>query len=59
MDIGLNLKQIRALIGSVLRARQQLHAPQKVELDVALKLICKDPIIGEEKVGDLLGGICL
>ena len=28
---------------------------QKVELDAALKLIFKDPIFGEAKVGDLLG----
>jgi mRNA-degrading endonuclease RelE of RelBE toxin-antitoxin system len=37
------------------KATKKLHAPQKVELDAALKLISKDPIIGEAKVGDLLG----
>lgn len=37
------------------KATKKLHAPQKVELDAALKLIAKDPIIGEAKVGDLLG----
>ena len=34
---------------------KKLHAPQKLELDAALKCICKDPTIGEAKVGDLLG----
>jgi mRNA-degrading endonuclease RelE of RelBE toxin-antitoxin system len=37
------------------KATKKLHAPQKLELDAALKLICKDPAIGEAKVGDLLG----
>ena len=37
------------------RATKKLHAPQKRALDAALKLICKDPTIGEPKVGDLLG----
>ena len=37
------------------RATKKLHTPQKLELDAALKLICKDPAIGEAKVGDLLG----
>jgi mRNA-degrading endonuclease RelE of RelBE toxin-antitoxin system len=37
------------------KATKKLHAPQKVELDAALKLIAKDPVIGEAKVGDLLG----
>ncbi len=37
------------------KATRKLHAPQKVELDTALKLIAKDPIIGEAKVGDLVG----
>ncbi len=37
------------------KATRKLHAPQKVELDTALKLISKDPIIGEAKVGDLVG----
>ena len=35
------------------KATRKLHAPQKVELDTALKLIAKDPLIGEAKVGDL------
>ena len=37
------------------KATKKLHTPQKLELDNALKLICKDPAIGEAKVGDLLG----
>jgi mRNA-degrading endonuclease RelE of RelBE toxin-antitoxin system len=37
------------------KAIKKLHAPQKLELDAALKQIAKDPIIGEAKVGDLLG----
>ena len=37
------------------KATKKLHAPQKLELDTALKQITKDPIIGEAKVGDLLG----
>ena len=37
------------------KATKKLHTPQKLELDAALKLICKDPAIGEAKVGDLLG----
>ena len=47
---------MRLLItASFAKATKKLHAPQKVELDTALKLIAKDPIIGEAKVGDLLG----
>jgi len=47
---------MRLLItASFSKATKKLHAPQKVELDAALKLIAKDPIIGEAKVGDLLG----
>ena len=47
---------MRLLItASFAKATKKLHAPQKVELDAALKLIFKDPIIGEAKVGDLLG----
>jgi mRNA-degrading endonuclease RelE of RelBE toxin-antitoxin system len=47
---------MRLLItASFARAIKKLHAPQKLELDHALKLIAKDPIIGEAKVGDLLG----
>ena len=34
---------------------KKLHAPQKLELDSALKLICNNPTIGEAKVGDLVG----
>ena len=37
------------------KATKKLHAPQKLELDTALKQIAIDPIIGEAKVGDLLG----
>jgi mRNA-degrading endonuclease RelE of RelBE toxin-antitoxin system len=37
------------------KATKKLHAPQKLELDAALKLIAKDLVIGEAKVGDLLG----
>jgi mRNA-degrading endonuclease RelE of RelBE toxin-antitoxin system len=40
---------------SFVNATKKLHAPQKFELDAALKCICKDPTIGEAKVGDLLG----
>jgi len=47
---------MRLLItASFTKATKKLHAPQKVELDAALKLISKDPVIGEPKVGDLLG----
>ena len=47
---------MRLLItASFAKATKKLHAPQKVELDAALKLISKDPIIGEAKVGDLVG----
>jgi len=47
---------MRLLItASFAKATKKLHAPQKVELDAALKLIAKNPIIGEAKVGDLLG----
>ena len=46
---------MRLLItASFAKATKKLHAPQKVELDAALKLISKDPIIGEAKVGDLM-----
>jgi mRNA-degrading endonuclease RelE of RelBE toxin-antitoxin system len=37
------------------KATKKLHTPQKLELDAALKQIAKDPIMGEAKVGDLLG----
>ena len=47
---------MRLLItASFVKATKKLHAPQKVELDAALKLISTDPIIGEAKVGDLVG----
>ena len=47
---------MRLLItASFTKATKKLHTLQKVELDAALKLISKDPIIGEPKVGDLLG----
>ena len=47
---------MRLLItASFAKATKKLYAPQKVELDAALKLISKDPIIGEAKVGDLVG----
>jgi len=47
---------MRLLItASFAKATKKLHALQKVELDAALKLISKDPEIGEPKVGDLLG----
>jgi mRNA interferase RelE/StbE len=37
------------------KATIKLHAPHKVQLEAALKQISKDPIIGEAKLGDLLG----
>ena len=37
------------------KTTKKLHAPQKLELDAALKLIAKDPLMGEAKVGDLRG----
>jgi mRNA-degrading endonuclease RelE of RelBE toxin-antitoxin system len=43
------------ITASFAKATKKLQAPQKVELDAALKLISKDPIIGEAKVGDLVG----
>ena len=47
---------MRLLItASFAKATKKLYAPQKVELDAALKLISKDPIMGEAKVGDLVG----
>jgi mRNA interferase RelE/StbE len=47
---------MRLLItASFAKAIKKLHAQQKLDLDAALKLIAKDPIIGEAKVGDLLG----
>ena len=47
---------MRLLItASFAKATKKLHVPQKVELDAALKLISKDPFMGEAKVGDLVG----
>ena len=47
---------MRLLItASFAKVTKKLHVPQKVELDAALKLISKDPFMGEAKVGDLVG----
>ena len=47
---------MRLLItASFAKVTKKLHTPQKVELDAALKLISKDPFMGEAKVGDLVG----
>ena len=47
---------MRLLItASFLKATKKLHAPQKVKLDVALQSISNDPLIGDAKVGDLVG----
>lgn len=35
------------------KAVKKLHANQKKDLDEAIKIIMKDPTIGEAKVGDL------
>lgn len=40
---------------SFARATKKLHAPQKAELDAAVRSIAADPEIGEAKVGDLAG----
>ena len=40
---------------SFARATKKPHPPQKVELDAALKTVSSDPMIGEAKIGDLLG----
>jgi hypothetical protein len=40
---------------SFVKATKKLHQPQNVELDAALKTVSSDPLIGEAKVGDLLG----
>jgi mRNA interferase RelE/StbE len=37
------------------RATKKLHAPQKLELDAALRAISANPAIGDAKVGDLAG----
>ncbi len=47
---------MRLLItASFLKATKKLHVPQKAKLDVALQSISNDPLIGEAKVGDLVG----
>lgn len=43
------------ITASFLKAIKKLHAPQKAKLDVALQSISNDPLIGEAKVGDLVG----
>jgi mRNA interferase RelE/StbE len=43
------------ITASFLKATKKLHAPQKAILDAALKSISNDPLIGEAKVGDLVG----
>ena len=40
---------------SFVRATKRLHAPQKRELDAALRAISAAPSLGEAKVGDLAG----
>jgi len=40
---------------SFVKATKKLRPPQKVEPDAALKTVSSDPMIGEAKVGDLLG----
>lgn len=40
---------------SFVRATKRLHAPQKLELDAALRTISADLSVGEAKVGDLVG----
>jgi mRNA interferase RelE/StbE len=40
---------------SFVRVTKRLHAPQKLELDAALRAISADPSLGEAKVGDLVG----
>jgi mRNA-degrading endonuclease RelE of RelBE toxin-antitoxin system len=40
---------------SFVRATKRLHAPQKLELDAALRTISADPSVGDAKVGDLAG----
>lgn len=37
------------------KAVKKLHANQKKDLDEAIKVIIKDPTIGETKIGDLSG----
>jgi mRNA interferase RelE/StbE len=40
---------------SFVRATKRLHAPQKLELDAALRTISAEPSVGDAKVGDLAG----
>ena len=40
---------------SFARATKRLHAPQKAELDIAVRSIGANPQIGESKAGDLAG----
>ncbi len=40
---------------SFARSIKKLHSNQKKSLDRAVKTIAKNPVIGEEKVGDLAG----
>ncbi len=37
------------------KAVKKLHSHQKKELDIAIKRIAENPVIGEPKVGDLAG----
>ncbi len=43
------------ITASFLKATKKLHSPQKTKLDAALKSISNNPLIGEAKVGDLVG----
>ena len=40
------------------RSVKKLHQQQKADLDLAVRAIASDPVIGEAKVGDL-AGICV
>jgi mRNA-degrading endonuclease RelE of RelBE toxin-antitoxin system len=47
---------MRLLItATFVKVTKKLRASQKVELDTVLKLICKNPLIGEAKLGDVSG----
>ncbi len=37
------------------KAVKKLHKNQKEDLDKAVKALCRDPELGEEKIGDLAG----
>ena len=37
------------------KALRRLHSTQKIDLDNAVRAIMADPLIGENKVGDLAG----